>query len=269
MNQVTILTHAVLIGLTPLIPIPVLDDLVKSYFYRNLVKSLASAYGAALSDKEISALAEERGTGCLNGCLFWLIEFGVKRLVRKILFVLEWRRAIDLVTHTYYYGRLLDHAFANGLYTAGDPERAAQLRSAIEQARRGANTNLVKKVVQSTFNQSRQLVLGAVQQLSDGVRDIAFRRSRMWARRTLAARLRQRLPWLGRLIYRLFKPNVWELEQVRRAESEVDERLTRETPHIRDGLAGVIGQLQAGIAALPNGHFDEMESRLVQTLRVG
>lgn len=267
MTQATILTHAVLVGLTPLIPIPVLDDLVKSYFYRNLVKSLAEAYGATLSDKEITALAEERSTGCLNGCLFWLIEFGVKRLVRKILFVLEWRRAIDLVTHTYYYGRLLDHTFAHGLYASGDPERATHLRTAIEQARRGANTNLVKRVVQSSFNQSRQLILGTVQQLSDGIRDIAFRKSRVWARRTLAARLRRRVPWLGRLLYRLFKPNDWELEQVRRAESEVEERLSQQTPHIQDGLAGLVGQLQTGIAALPNDHFDEMERRLVQAIK--
>jgi hypothetical protein len=184
-----------------------------------------------------------------------------------VLFVLEWRRAIDLVTHTFYYGYLLNYAFEQGWYVAGDPNNAAKLRTAVEQARAGANTNLVKRLVQSTFNQSRQLVLGTVQQISDSIRDIAFRRSRMWARRTLAARLRQRVPWLGRLLYRLFKPNDWELEQVRRVESEVDERLTRESPRFQAGLGGVIAQLQAGITELPSDHFEEMQTRLEKSLK--
>jgi hypothetical protein len=267
MTQFTIIAHAVLIGLTPLIPIPVLDDLVKNYFVRSLIKSLASSYGATLTEKEIAVLTEERSTGCLNGCFFWLFEFVVKRLIRKVLFVLEWRRAIDLVTHTFYYGYLLNYAFEQGWYVAGDPNNAAKLRAAVERARAGANTNLVKRVVQSTFNQSRQLVLGTVQQISDSIRDIAFRRSRVWARRTLAARLRQRIPWLGRILYRLFKPNDWELEQVRRAESEVDERLTRESPRFQAGLGGVIAQLQAGITELPSDHFEEMQTRLGQALK--
>ena len=75
MNHFLILTHAVLVGLTPLIPIPVLDDLVKSFFYRNMVKSLAAAYGASLSSDEIARLAEEQSSGCLNGCLFRITEY--------------------------------------------------------------------------------------------------------------------------------------------------------------------------------------------------
>ena len=39
-NQKLIITHAVLTGLTPLIPVPIVDDLVKSYFQRRLVREV-------------------------------------------------------------------------------------------------------------------------------------------------------------------------------------------------------------------------------------
>jgi len=267
MNHSIIITHAVLVGLTPLIPIPGLDDLVKAFFYRNMVKALAAAYGAELSADEIARLAEEQGSGCLNGCLFWLIEFLVKRTVRKVLFVLEWRRAIDLVTHTYYAGYLLDYAFKQGWYAPGDVNRAAQLRAAVEHARAGANTTLVNRIVRSSFDESRALIVGVVQQVSNSVRDIAFRRSRMWLRRTLATRLRRRAPRLARWLYSRAKPA--EAEQVALTESQVAQTLERETPGLNRALSGLVEQLQARITSLPEGHFDELEKRLAASLKPG
>ena len=52
-----------------------------------------------------------------------------------------------------------------------------------------------------------------------------------------------------------------------RVESEVDERLSRESPRVQDALSSVITQLQAGITGLPEGHFDEMQNALAQSLR--
>src|SRR5262245_38590290 len=129
-----VLNYAVLVGLTPLIPVPVLDDVVKTHFYRGMVRSLAHANRLALSDAEIAALAQERGSGCLYGCTLGAVEFLAKRLVQKAIFVLEWRRAVDLVTHTYYSGRLLAFAFERGWYKPGDRAGAARLRAAVDQA---------------------------------------------------------------------------------------------------------------------------------------
>jgi hypothetical protein len=68
-RQRTLVTHAVLTGLTPLIPVPLVDDLVKSYFRKRLVRSLAASAGRALSEEELEALTSERGGGGLGGCL--------------------------------------------------------------------------------------------------------------------------------------------------------------------------------------------------------
>jgi hypothetical protein len=187
--------------------------------------------------------------------------------VRKALFVLEWRRAIDLVTHTYYHGYLLNHAFKQGWCTPGNPERAVQLRDAIEQARKGANTTLLKRIVQSAFSQSKQLIISAVQQISDSIKYIAVRRSRIWLRRAWAVRLRQRAPRLARWLYRFLRPTEVEKEQLHRAENEVDERLSRESPRVQDALSSVITQLQAGITGLPEDHFDPLQNALAQSIK--
>lgn len=268
MHQLVVITHAVLIGLTPLIPIPVLDDLVKVFFYRNLVRSLASAYNLSLSANEIAALAEERGQGCLNGCLIGVVEYLVKRLVRKVIFILEWRRAIDLVTHAYYFGHLLDYAFQQGWYTPGDANRAVQLRAAIEQARGSANTNLVRRIVQSSFNQSRKLVLSAVEQVADSLQDVAFRRSRIWLRRGVAVRLRQRAPRLARWLYRRLQPTEAERAQVVQAENALAQTLERESPHVRATLNDLITQLQDSLNSLPKEHFEVLQDRLETTVKL-
>src|ERR1044072_8622208 len=67
--QHVLVTHAVLTGLTPLIPVPLVDDLVKNYFRKRLVRRLAAAAGRTLSEEELNALASESEGGCLRGCV--------------------------------------------------------------------------------------------------------------------------------------------------------------------------------------------------------
>lgn len=271
-NQLTIISHAVFIGLTPLIPIPVVDDLVKSFFQKRLVSSLADSYHLSLSPAEIDMLAEERGEGCINGCVngcaIGLIEYLVKRLIRKVIFLLEWRRAINLVTHAYYIGHLMDYAFAQGWYVPGDVRRAIALRTAIEWARRGANTDLVKRIIQSSFDQSRAAVLGAVQQVSHSVQDITLRRSRIWLRRLLAVRLRRLAPRLSRWLYRRLRPVDGAPDPLVDAENVVAQTLERESPGFGAGLQQLIATLQDRLAEVPQSHFEILEQRLAGALKL-
>ena len=64
-NQGTIATHAVLAGLTPLIPVPVVDDIAKNYFRRRMVRGLAPRTGA-LSTRIWSARSEPESAGRLG-----------------------------------------------------------------------------------------------------------------------------------------------------------------------------------------------------------
>ncbi len=132
----------------------------------------------------------------------------------------------------------------------------------LEEARAGANTNLVRQVVQSSFNQSRQMVLGAVQQVSDSIQDIAFRRTRIWLRRTFVIRLRQYAPRLARRLYSRLRPTEAETAQMAQAEKTVAQTLERESPRLREGLGGLIAQLQDGLTSLPKGHLEVLQDRL-------
>src|ERR1051325_3817119 len=82
-GQRGLVTHAVLVGLTPLIPVPLLDDLVKNYFRRRMVRGLAAASGRSLSEEELKALASEKERGCLTGCLIAVLVYPLKAVFRR------------------------------------------------------------------------------------------------------------------------------------------------------------------------------------------
>src|ERR1044072_3553735 len=65
--QHVLVTHAVLTGLTPLIPVPLVDDLVKNYFRKRLVRSLAASAGRVLRDEELRGLASGPASGGVGG----------------------------------------------------------------------------------------------------------------------------------------------------------------------------------------------------------
>lgn len=266
-----LITYTVLVGLTPLIPLPIFDDLVKSFFYRSLIRSLASAHQISLSEPEVNALTEEPNGGCVIGCLSWVIktlffDYLLKRVIRKVLFFLEWQRAIDLVTHTYYAGHLLEHAFQEKWYTPGDVSRAARLREAIEESCAGANMRLVKSIVQGSFEQSRQIILAAAQQISDSLKDIAFRRSRLWLRHAIVARLRPRAPRLARWLHHRLRPTESESAQMAQTEKMVEQTLEGESERVSSMLGGVVSYLREGIAGVPKEHFEVLQLRLQKLL---
>ncbi|PYT01215.1 MAG: hypothetical protein DMF65_08050 [Acidobacteria bacterium] len=109
-NQRSLVTHAVLAGLTPLIPVPVVDDLAKNYFRKRLVRRLAAANGRGLSIEELAALTREREGGCVRGCLVAAVVYPLKAVFRKIFYFLEWKRAVDLASRTYHFGYLVNYA---------------------------------------------------------------------------------------------------------------------------------------------------------------
>jgi hypothetical protein len=228
-RQRIVLTHAVLVGLTPLIPVPYVDDLVKSYFQRRMVRSLAAAHGQPLSPAAVERLADDPDS-CLGGCLYTLVIYPLRWLARKIVFILEWRRAINLVSHSYYRGYLLDHALERGWLAPGTVAAAAQLRVAMDRTRAGSNTRLLSRAVGATFGHSRRLVWQAGRQLVARLGDLARR-----------ARIRRAAP---------------------AAEAAVEGEPVAEAAPVQ----GLIERLQAAIAMLPAEHFADLEARLAAEL---
>jgi hypothetical protein len=170
-NHGLILTHAVLAGLTPLIPVPFLDDWVKAIFLRRMVRQLGLARGLNFSNEAIEGLLQEDfWDGCLDGCIGIFLRL-LREIFSKIFFWIEWRRALNTLSITYYTGFLLDAALLDGwpgaphaanapaataAYAATaahatpihlDPAVVVHLREAVRRARYGANLKLIQHLL--------------------------------------------------------------------------------------------------------------------------
>jgi hypothetical protein len=170
-NQRLIITHAVLTGLTPLIPIPILDDLVKSYFQRRLVRRLAEAYRLPPDEHDVRTLADEPNGGCLGGCLGGALLLPFKLIFRKLFFFLEWKRAADTVSRTYHQGYLLECALRENWFP--DQRNAADLRAAIDSVLHEVGTGPVERAVSLTFTQSRSALKSAANLLRRSLQSIS------------------------------------------------------------------------------------------------
>ena len=170
-NQRLIITHAVLTGLTPLIPVPIVDDLVKSYFQRRLVRQLTHAYAIIQGEQDIVTLADDPSSGCVAGCLGGALLLPFKLIFRKVFFFLEWKRAVDTVSRTLHQGYLLDCAIKEGWFPG--QRNALELRAAIDAVCREVGTGPVERAVSLTFNQSKSTLKSAANLLKRSLKTVS------------------------------------------------------------------------------------------------
>ena len=229
--QHVLVTHAVLTGLTPLIPVPLVDDLVKSYFRKRLVRSLAGSAGRPLTGEELDALASEGESGCLSGCATTVLVYPLKAVFRKLFYFLEWKRAVDLTSRTYHFGYLVGHALRRreGAPSLLDAHGARAVNEAIKAVGREAPIKPGESAVGGTFRKSKGVLRAAAALLSGS--------------------LRRQPP---------------QPERVAEAIESVEPEEVRE-------LRPVVTRLQSSIASVPEDHFrnlrDSLEARLNQTPR--
>jgi hypothetical protein len=172
-NQSLIVTHAVLAGLTPLIPIPILDDLAKSYFKRRLVRSLAKSKEVGITEKDVRQLIDDQ-EGCLKGCALGTVLFPLKLIFRKTFYFLEWKRAVDTASLTYHQGLLLNYALEQGWFP---PFRdSARVRAAVDAVCREAGTGPVNKAVGMAMRQSRTALTSGAELLKKSMQRSGVRR---------------------------------------------------------------------------------------------
>jgi hypothetical protein len=222
--QRTLLTYAVLTGLTPLIPVPVVDDLAKGYFRRRLARALAERRGRELGAEELDALTAERAGGCLGGCAGTLVVYPLKKLFRKFFYFLEWKRAVDLTSRTYHFGHLIDYALLPRAGGASplDLRGAAAVGRAVEEVCREAPIRPVETAVGGTFRGSKKILGAAAGLLAQSLRRVTGRTGR---------------------------------EEVARAIETVEPEEERE-------VAPVVARLQSSLASVPEEHFRRLRERL-------
>ena len=158
-----LLTHAVLVGLTPLIPIPLVDDIFYARFRRSLVQRLATYHAHKLQTDELEILASSTKSGCALGCVGALLLYPMKKLLSKIFFFLEIKRAADTMGHTYAFGVLLDAAFVDKhIQTHG----AARVRAAIDAVLGRTDTSVFNRAARSAIKSSPSAIRDLVAKFS-------------------------------------------------------------------------------------------------------
>ena len=169
-NQRIIVSHSVLAGLTPLIPIPFIDDLARTYFVRRLVRKLAAANGWHAREEEIRVLADEQDRGCLRGCAIATLLLPFKLIFRKVFFFLEWKRAVDTASRVYYMGYLIDCSLMEGWCSVEGRGGVSEVRAAIDAVLDRVNTNLIERAIRGVFSQSKSGLRSAAGMLARGLR---------------------------------------------------------------------------------------------------
>jgi hypothetical protein len=157
--QREILVHAVLTGLTPLIPIPFMDGWALDRVQARMARQIGETHGVELPEAHARVLGKETGRNLgLLGIPKKLAFYPIKRIFRTVLFVLLIKDMADVMSRTYRVGYLLDHAFSGGR-TNLPPET---LRTAVDDVCRRVDTAPLRRAVVSMFAQSRDLVRDAV-----------------------------------------------------------------------------------------------------------
>ena len=231
----TVMFHSLLIGAALFVPIPLLDDRLASFFWKRMVSDLASDNKRQLTPDQLLALSYPSRWALSDGCLFFARRL-FKELLQEILFILEWRKAINLASEAYYSGYLLNELFAHEGF---DPAKSAQYADALQKAKQGLNMKLVQGVFRGTFRSGKGVLSSVVK-------------------------------WLSSITVGYVKSS-WTRRKNRKAGVASDEQMENffqmHRSKFQELLKDLITHLQSGIGNLPKEHFDTLRNRLFEEIQ--
>jgi hypothetical protein len=168
-RDVILLSHAALVGLTPLIPVPLVDDAVKGFVERRMAGELVRENGLELDKDTTQALVEEPSGSLLASMAKGALTFPLKLVFRKVFFVLEVKRAADEASRTYHKGLLLDLALRAGALAPKGPKSADDIRKAIEATCQEVGVSPVSVPMRAVFEASKDGLERAGRRIFEGL----------------------------------------------------------------------------------------------------
>jgi hypothetical protein len=215
-----------MIALTPFIPLPFVDDMVKGWLARRMVQQLAEAHRLKIWDDEVNTLIADPPKNYIGGFIKKAILLPVRFVLRKIFMVLAGKHIVDLATETYHRAWLIDLTFARRWCAPHGPRSAAEVREGIDAVLK------LTPVATSPITRALKLGLERSQPLLADVYD----------------KLRARLGGHhGRM------PGD---DDVSRAVDDAE----------ATGIGGVVEQLRRALFEVPSEHFVELERLLAREL---
>ncbi|WP_043323669.1 hypothetical protein [Corallococcus coralloides] len=159
--------YAVAAGLTPLIPVPFLDDYALRQVREQSVRDQLKAKGLKAPDKAVAVLAGSHHARGLGGHLVSYLKalalFPVRKVFRKAFFVLWVKDCVDLTSVCLHHGYLLHHAVERGDLDAASlhTDAASEVQAAIIAACAEMDARPVNQALRRLFRSSRLLLAEA------------------------------------------------------------------------------------------------------------
>jgi hypothetical protein len=152
--QALLISHSILVGLTPFIPVPFLDGFVKLTIERRLVASLALHRSALLHPDAVRELAGERRSA-LAGIVRSIVKYPFRTMLRKVFIALQVKRASDEASLAYHRAFLVDRALARKLIAPSGQHSSAEVRDAIDKACEVVPVSPLRHALAGAFEASR------------------------------------------------------------------------------------------------------------------
>ncbi|MDY7229642.1 hypothetical protein [Hyalangium rubrum] len=163
--------HAVASGLTPLIPVPFLDDYALRQVRERMIRAVLQEHSLPTPQKAVVVLAGSHVSSTLGGRILGVLKtvalFPFKKIFRRIFLVLWVKDCVDMTSVTLHHGYLIQHALARGDLNASSLETDAPLRvhDAIVAACKEMDTRPVNQLLKRFFEGSRLLLSEATKAL--------------------------------------------------------------------------------------------------------
>jgi len=223
--------HSLLIGAALFVPVPFLDDRLATFLWKHMVADLAKIHKRNLTNEQILALSYQSRFALSEGCMVVLTRI-FRQVLQEILFLLEWRKAINLAADAYYSGFLLNELFA---YEGFEPSKTGQYAVALQKAKQGINTKLVKGVFRGTFRSGKGGLASIVK-------------------------------WLSSITVGYMK-NTWTRRRSKKkagaaSEEQMENFFAMHRSRFQTLLKELIESLQTGIGELPQEHFEELKNKM-------
>jgi hypothetical protein len=232
----TVIYHSILIGVALFVPIPFLDNRLATFLWKHMVSDLAKSHSRILTKEQIQILSYQSRFALSDSCLYIIIRFFTE-LVQEILFLLEWRKAINLATDAFYSGYLLNELFA---YEDFDPAKVRQYAVAMQKAKQGINRKWVQGVYRAQFRSGKGILTSVVK-------------------------------WLSSITVGYMKES-WVRRKNRKnantaSEEQMENFFEMHKSRFQELLKDLIASLQSGIGGLPKEHFDDLRRKLFEEIR--
>ncbi|RKG94567.1 hypothetical protein [Corallococcus carmarthensis] len=165
--------HAVAAGLTPLIPVPFLDDYALRQVREQSVRDQLKERGLKAPDKAVAVLAGSYDARSLGGRLVSYLKavalFPVRKVFRKVFFVLWVKDCVDLTSVCLHHGYLLHHALQRGDLDAASLQGDApqKVQAAIVASCAEMDSRPINQALRRIFRSSRVLMAEATRAFLD------------------------------------------------------------------------------------------------------